>query len=449
MTNSKNTKRALFTSVVAILLCCTMLLGTTFAWFTDTAVSEHNKIQAGNLDIALQYKTLDTLNGDWEDVTETTELFDSTALWEPGRTEVVFLRVANEGTLALKYNLDVVVNSEQTSINVYDETFSLKDYVQVGAYRMAEYNEGHQYADTLLPILFSSRETTVNQVSSTPDGTGFSNINSLVNGNIYKDAPLSAGEKTSQVIALVLTMPTTVDNHANYKAGEAAPSLDLGISFVATQAQSESDTFGSDYDKDATYPEYEYDSPVKANVVPLTGESLTVDVEGIDGRDSVTLDVGYQFTPQEKSGTAENSPYRYYHADFVVKADKDVPANSMALAGYYSAFCDNFGHDGKWMALTSSDSIAAGTEIRLVEAMGVTVNYKELCEYSFEFNGAVIEEAKQGFHCGAVDLTDANVGTTLTVELRLYEVENADSDSGSHNVETGNYITIGKFKHTF
>ena len=53
MTNSRSTKSALFTSVVAILLCCTMLLGTTFAWFTDTATSSGNRIQAGTLDVDL------------------------------------------------------------------------------------------------------------------------------------------------------------------------------------------------------------------------------------------------------------------------------------------------------------------------------------------------------------------------------------------------------------
>lgn len=51
--NAKTTKRALFSSVLAIVLCLAMLIGTTFAWFTDTASTGVNKIQAGNL--ALKY----------------------------------------------------------------------------------------------------------------------------------------------------------------------------------------------------------------------------------------------------------------------------------------------------------------------------------------------------------------------------------------------------------
>ena len=57
MENSKSTKRALLTSVLALLMCVTMLVGATFAWFTDTASTGVNKIQAGNLDVKLMYST--------------------------------------------------------------------------------------------------------------------------------------------------------------------------------------------------------------------------------------------------------------------------------------------------------------------------------------------------------------------------------------------------------
>ena len=55
MTNAKNTKRALWMSILSLLLCFTMLLGTTFAWFTDSVTSANNVIQSGNLDIELEY----------------------------------------------------------------------------------------------------------------------------------------------------------------------------------------------------------------------------------------------------------------------------------------------------------------------------------------------------------------------------------------------------------
>ena len=53
MNNKKTTKRALLSSVMAIVLCLAMLIGTTFAWFTDSASTAVNKIQAGTLDVQL------------------------------------------------------------------------------------------------------------------------------------------------------------------------------------------------------------------------------------------------------------------------------------------------------------------------------------------------------------------------------------------------------------
>ena len=99
MNNKKATKRALLTSVMALVMCVVMLVGTTFAWFTDTASTGVNKIQSGNLDVKLMYSTdMQT----WKEATDQTKLFDDNALWEPGYTQVVYLKVVNAGNLALK-----------------------------------------------------------------------------------------------------------------------------------------------------------------------------------------------------------------------------------------------------------------------------------------------------------------------------------------------------------
>lgn len=95
MTKSKHTKRALLVSVLSMLLCLTMLIGSTFAWFTDSVVSGKNKIVAGNLDVELLAK----VGGDYAQVTETTNLFKDDTLWEPGHVEVVNLKVAKPGHL--------------------------------------------------------------------------------------------------------------------------------------------------------------------------------------------------------------------------------------------------------------------------------------------------------------------------------------------------------------
>ena len=110
MTSSKSTKRALLTSTLAILMCVAMLIGTTFAWFTDTASTAVNKIQSGKLDVALEMSTDGT---NWESAEGKTLTFktkDNRAadqiLWEPGCTyELPKLRVVNNGNLALKYKI--------------------------------------------------------------------------------------------------------------------------------------------------------------------------------------------------------------------------------------------------------------------------------------------------------------------------------------------------------
>ena len=93
MSNTKLTKHALLVSIMAMLLCVAMLVGTTFAWFTDTASTAVNKIQAGTLDIALEMKTGTDAAGNpiwanaegqtlsWVKADGRTEV-----LWEPGCT---------------------------------------------------------------------------------------------------------------------------------------------------------------------------------------------------------------------------------------------------------------------------------------------------------------------------------------------------------------------------
>ena len=112
MNNKRATKRALLTSVMALVMCVVMLVGTTFAWFTDTASTGVNKIQAGNLDIELEMKNA---SGGWDKAEGKTLQFKKAAghegeevLWEPGcRYELPELRIVNKGNLALKYKITV------------------------------------------------------------------------------------------------------------------------------------------------------------------------------------------------------------------------------------------------------------------------------------------------------------------------------------------------------
>ena len=137
MNTKKATKRALLTSVMALVMCVVMLVGTTFAWFTDTASTGVNKIVAGNLKVDLEYaKAWDEAGApiEWENVTEDTKLtfrtIDNRAadkiFWEPNCTyKLPELRVVNNGNLAIKYKMAINgINGDAELNQVIDWTFS-------------------------------------------------------------------------------------------------------------------------------------------------------------------------------------------------------------------------------------------------------------------------------------------------------------------------------------
>ena len=237
MNNKKATKRALLTSVMALVMCVVMLVGTTFAWFTDTASTGVNKIQAGNLDIELAYKN-STTGVEFKEANKETPVFDNNALWEPGHVEYVVLRVSNAGSLALKYKLGINIANEVGSTNVLDNEFKLSDYIK---FAVIDGDQSELGRDAL--------------VAKAGAGTALNAGYADEDHHLVPVGKETAEDASSKTVTLVVWMPTTVGNEANHKKDATAPSIDLGISVAATQLNSEVDSFGPDYDKFADYPE--------------------------------------------------------------------------------------------------------------------------------------------------------------------------------------------------
>ena len=99
----KTTRRSIGTSIIALLLCFAMLLGTTFAWFTDLVVSGNNIVQSGSLDVEMYWsdKLLAADSNEWQDA-DGVPIFTYDK-WEPGYTEVKYVKVKNAGNLALQW----------------------------------------------------------------------------------------------------------------------------------------------------------------------------------------------------------------------------------------------------------------------------------------------------------------------------------------------------------
>lgn len=133
MTNLKTTKKALVSSVIALLVCFTMLLGTTFAWFTDSVTSSGNIIQTGTLDVEMEWKDA-TTNGSQQTYKDASKgsIFNYDK-WEPGYIEAKNIKISNVGTLALKYHLNIAANGEVSELaNVIDVYFAEGEYTLSG-----------------------------------------------------------------------------------------------------------------------------------------------------------------------------------------------------------------------------------------------------------------------------------------------------------------------------
>lgn len=226
--NSKNTKRALLTSVLAMAVCLAMLVGSTFAWFTDTATTGVNKIQSGNLDVELEYSKD---FAEWKKVDNTTKVFEDSTEWEPGRTEVVYLRVKNAGNLALKYTLGLGNVYESRGKNVAGDFYYLSNFVKMGAVEAT--------------AAFENRAAAIGAVDPVADTFKALGEKGVVGATLNSGA--------AKTYAMVVYMPTEVGNEANPKNKDPywAAKLSFGVSVNASQATVENDSFDNMYDKKA------------------------------------------------------------------------------------------------------------------------------------------------------------------------------------------------------
>ena len=244
MNNKRATKRALLTSVMALVMCVVMLVGTTFAWFTDTASTGVNKIQAGNLDIEVEYRT--SSEGDWMTLDNADDLFGTAdTRFEPGHTRVVELRITNAGNLALKYKIGMNVASETAGTNKAGNPYKLSNYLKVATTGIQQYNPADQISSLMERLIFQKGDF---GMWTARDFANFE-LEYTSNGSVHVLQPGAA-----QILGIKVYMPESVGNEANARTSEEAASISFGLNILATQYTTESDSFGTQYDKDAEYP---------------------------------------------------------------------------------------------------------------------------------------------------------------------------------------------------
>lgn len=275
------TKRALLTSVLALVLSLAMLAGSTFAWFTDTASTGVNRIVSGNLDVGLQYWGVgEDGQKKWLTAENSEELFDKNALWEPGYTQIVYLKVKNNGNLALTYAMQITPVHETVGVNVDGEEFKLSDYIKFGWTEFTVDGDG-------APVALDREAAQTGVGDGTQLGT-----------TLHRQAELPLEADAEELVALVAWMPENVGNEANYSTVQ--PTIELSLKVLATQAAVESDSFDNTYDGDAATDEelnskpeynykslYDYDNP-KGYGVELVrnaeGKVVKAIVSGVNGK---------------------------------------------------------------------------------------------------------------------------------------------------------------------
>ena len=214
--NQKATKRALLTSVMALVMCVVMLVGTTFAWFTDTASTAVNKIVAGNLDVDIVGENGVSLDGkslSFKDVNNKTDI-----LWEPGVTfHTEGFRIKNAGNLALKWKI---------AIN--------KDSASTGVVEGSNGKQGMNLLDVIDFSVVSSKAKDAEAVKI-DEFVGHTDANTVDSTTYYIKG----------------TMQTSAGNDYQDLTLEG-----ITITVYATQDTVENDSFNNQYDKDATYLTY-------------------------------------------------------------------------------------------------------------------------------------------------------------------------------------------------
>ena len=357
MNTKKATKRALLTSVMALVMCVVMLVGTTFAWFTDTASTGVNKIVSGNLKVdiigAESDSHIEKLN--FTKAATTDAEAGAEILWEPGcRYVTEGFRIANKGNLALKWKAQV--NTGTTAAN--EGNFDLLDVIDF--YLVKGTGE-------------SQTETPLNEFT----------------GNLKKT-------ETSDVYYIKGVMQTTAGNDYQNLTLDG-----IGITVYATQDTVESDSYGPEYDRNAEYPIDTWNGDI------ATANELATATD--DTNKVVTVDSGKLLAALAQSVNDSNDSKDY--SNYTIKLTKNLDLNGIewtpiGTKGTSNVFKGTFDGNG---ATISNLKISSGSYVALFgETSGAII--KDLT-----VTGEVSGEDVAGIVAKATDTTITNCVSKVNV----------------------------------
>ena len=250
----KRKKTALLNSVLSLILCISMLLGTTFAWFTDEVTSAGNIIKSGTLDVEMLWKNPGEADDAWQDASEST-IFNY-KYWEPGYVDAKCLKLVNAGDLAFQYRLFVVPNNDMSAGLKLAEVLDV--YVS------------DTEIDERTDISGMKKLGTLKELMANPNG---------VDDGVLLPAGAAADNSVesyvgSATVCVALKMQETAGNeYQNQNFGDG-----FKVQLLATQYTYENDSFGANYDTNSVWPDGGYVGGT------ISGESVSGAVTTTDGK---------------------------------------------------------------------------------------------------------------------------------------------------------------------
>ncbi len=368
MTKTKSTKRALLLSALSLLLCVSMLIGSTFAWFTDSVTSGSNKIVAGNLKVDLLMADAD---GNYASIAnKDAAIFGANSLvaqnnaadtlWEPGKTQIVYLGVENKGNLDMKYNI---------LLNVIDGGL-------IGALEYAVVDGANAKTNPITATKWADIKANA-QTGNVAAGSTVAAPNGAI----------KAGEDAVDYFALAIHMKEEAGN--DYMGKD----ITIDVTVLATQLTSEFDSFDNQYDKAAAWD---------GKVPEEMPDTLVVD--------------GATQTVHVKDAAA----FAYLSTLSAKWADFYTDGNGRALSNYKNNAGANYYYSGQWTI-----SLEADINLMNYPIAPVKIVFGENCGNStFDGNDHTISNINttsglfaNNNRCSYADIKLANVVVNTTENL--------------------------------
>jgi len=367
MAKRKTAKYSILVTVLCLVLCGAMVLGGTYAWFSDSASSGDNIIKSGTLDVELEAS--DKFGTGYTDAADGS-LFSNDILWEPGYTAVKYIKVRNNGSLAFKYNFEFTYEEDEHN------TAKLADVIDV----------------------YFGKNIEVTSRNDLYKLTPFKKLSEAV---IDTNGTLSAGKE--EICCIALKMQESAGNEYQNHALN-----NITVKLIAEQLTSEEDSFGSDYDKNAGLPVAAvYRAPEFENT------NITWTSAGGFGptNASQTLEAAYKFSATENLNAVDDSEYKDWYCDFYVSVNKDIEEGEIFLGGYYDSY-------GAWVGFENPEDVPANEAIPL---LGYAIG-SGLSNWTYSDIVGIVGD----FICGVADIDNALTDTTFTVQLRLFNPADVD-----------------------